>query len=189
MAPLTDEEIARHNAAYRRGWERAEPYILLDGAPRTAKLGRRDRRRLDEAAASLHEALDIAPDNWPTHWALGKIYQRLGRPEEALGSFRTAYRLDPSHADVAREAGVCALSLGDGTEAVRWCSAALAAAPGDPGLTANLALAHLISGETARAETVAREAVARDPHDAVSRRVLALVEDVREGRRPAPHRI
>lgn len=186
MTQLSDEETARHNAAYLRGWELAKPYMLVAGSPESTRLGRRGRRRLHQAIESLREALRIAPDNWPTLWALGKVYQRLGRPKDALESFRAAFALNPSHPDVAREAGATALALGDGPEAVRWCAAALAACPGDAGLVANLALAYLISGELERASATAREAVARSPHDAVSQRVLALTEDVRAGRRPAP---
>jgi Flp pilus assembly protein TadD len=186
---LTDDEAARHNAAYERGWKLAKPYMLLSEAPQAPRLGWAGRRRLNQAIESLREALAIAPENWPTLWALGKIYQRLGRADQALESLRAAFELNPTHPDVAREAGLAALAAGDGRAAIRYCTAARSTSPDDAGLVSNLALAYLISGEIERASATAHEAIERDPGDAVSRRVLARVENVRAGKRPAPQRI
>jgi len=186
MRPLTDEEVARHNAAYTRAWELAKPYMLLAESPKAAPLSRRARRQLGRAIDSVREALAIAPDNWSALWLLGKVYQRLDRHEDALESFHAAFLLNPSRPDVARETGLTALAVGDAPLALRCCTAASASSPHDSGLLANLALAYLIGGEVDRASATAREAVERDPGDTVSQQVLARIVDVQTGRRPVP---
>jgi tetratricopeptide (TPR) repeat protein len=184
---IGDAEGAEHNAAYTRGWKLATRHLILAGPQRIRKPpGWFARRRLKKAIVCFQRALSIAPENWPSLWVLGKIYQRLGQLDEALKYFRHAFALDPTHPGVAREAGGAALAVGNGAEAIRYCEAALAASPNDHGLVANLALAYLISGQTDTALQKAREAVDRDPKDEISKLVLRWANDVNAGKRPAP---
>lgn len=185
---MTSEQADRHDRVYREGWALIEGQLLLDGAGARAhaKLGWSARRRLRRAATCFHKALELAPTNWSTMWALGKIHQRLGDMQTALAWFARAHATNPNQADVAREAGICATQLGVAADAVLYSRAAIAAAPEDAGLVANLALALLIDGQVGEARHAAGEACSRAPQDSASRRVLELVEEVAAGRRPMP---
>ncbi len=78
------------------------------------------------------------------------------------------------------------MDLGKGELAIAYCRSAIAASLGDPGLVANLALAHLIKGEIAEALNAAEEAVSAAPDDRVSRFVRSVIDEVASGRRPPP---
>ena len=182
---LTDEEILEHNRLYEKGWSLVEGELLVGAGP-PRKVGRRSRKKLQEATACFEGALDIAPDNWQSMWALGKIHQRLGEESKALDYFTKAHELDPSQVDVAREAGIAATELGDGPAAVRFTRAAIAAKPDDAGLVSNLALAHLIAGSVQEAQITAVKAVSKAPDDPVAKAVRDLVEEVAQGKRPCP---
>ena len=185
---LTPEMSQRHNLVYRQGWAliRGEIAIAGSGVGSKTRLGWFGRRRLRQAIKCFEAALQIAPSNWSALWALGKIYQRLGDFKEALAYFARAHQMKPDQPDVAREAGICATHLGDGPSAVRYCESAIACAPNDAGLVANLALACLINGDLDRAQVLASEACAREPGDAVSKNVQRIVHEVAIGKRAQP---
>ena len=189
MGELTDDQAEQHDAAYRRGWKLAEPHMLLGSADASDRLRRGARRNLNKAIEVFHQALAIAPDNWATFWGLGKAYQRLGQAADSLTAFQAAFRLNPTHPDVAREAAAAALAVGDGPNAIQYCLAAIEAAPDDASLIANLALAYLVYGDVDRAASSAREAVRRNPDDESSRRNLGLIRDVQAGLRDAPKKM
>jgi Flp pilus assembly protein TadD len=92
----------------------------------------------------------------------------------------------PEQPDVAREAGLAALELGDNKRAEALFRSAIQRSPSDAGLVANLALAQLLRGLVDEAHASASEAVARNPGDRVSRAVLTAVRKVREGGAPLP---
>ena len=184
---MTDTEIQRHNAQYKRGWALARPHMILAGARGRPKPSVIARWRLRRAIRCFTEVLTLAPENWAALWALGKVYQTLGDSGTALDCFARAYTVNPSHADIVREAGATAMDIGKGDEALRFCKTALALKPEDAGLLANVALAHLICGQRGEALSLANQAVLRDPSDAVSRGVLKLIREVADGRRPQPH--
>lgn len=183
---FTQEEADRHNALYERGWALIEGKILLDGSHSVGKPGLFARQKLRRAISCFEQALEINPEGWPSMWALGKIYQRLGEVKQALDWFERAHAARPDQPDVAREAGLAALELGDGNAALRYCEAAISTSSDDPGLVSNLALAHLITGDLSQAQRSAEEAVARAPDDEISIRVRSLIREVAEGRRPRP---
>jgi len=183
---LTEAEAIEHDRAYREGWKLTEGELLLAGARLSPAPGWFAKRRLARAIACFEAALRINPGGWPSHWALGKIHQRLGRKEEALRCFARAHELAPVQPDVAREAGITAADLGDGPGAVRFLEAAIAASPADGGLQSNLALAHLLCGDVAAARAAVERAAALLPEDAIVCKVQGVVEDVASGRRPRP---
>ena len=186
MRRLSDEEIERHNRHYETGWKLIEGLILVHDTGPTAPPGWLARRRLRRAARCFEHALAISPRGWQSLWALGKIHQRPDDSREALRCFGRAFDISPDQPDVAREAAAEALSVGDGRLAVRYCRAAIEAMPGDPGLVANLALALLISGKPAEAQSAISEATQRAPQDPISAAVARAVDDVVQNRRPRP---
>ncbi len=183
---LTEAEAIEHDRVYREGWGLIEGEILLAGSRFRGPPGWFAKRRLTKAIACFEAALAIHPEGWPSLWALGKIHQRLGRNDEALRCFARAHELKPDHPDVAREAGITAADLGDGSAAVKFLEAAMAASPGDGGLPSNLALAHLLCGDVAAARAAVARAAVLLPDDPIVHKVERVVEDVATGRRPRP---
>lgn len=51
---------------------------------------------LDRALAACERARELAPDDGRVHWQFGRIFLRIGRPEEARVHFEEAVRLDPA---------------------------------------------------------------------------------------------
>ena len=188
MANLTPEQSARHNTLYKEGVGLIEGELVLGNfGPRVPKPGWFLRRRLRKAIRCFVQVVEINPANWNAMWLMGKVYHRLDDREESLHWFREAHRINPEQPDVAREAGIAALDLGEGNLGLEFCKAAVAMAPNDPGLVANLALAYLISGDVKQAKETAQLAVERNPKDIVSQNVLKLIEKVASGARRIPN--
>jgi tetratricopeptide (TPR) repeat protein len=183
---LTEEEVREHDRVYKQGWSLTKGELLLAGRDRLGRPGWLSRRRLKRALECFEAALQISPDGWPSLWAMGKIHQRLGESAEALGCFARAHEIKPDHPDVAREAGIAASDAGDGPRAVQFTRAAVAAAPNDPGLASNLALALLIDDQIQEAQAVAMDAVTRAPADPIARKVKTIADEVASGKRARP---
>jgi Flp pilus assembly protein TadD len=69
---------------------------------------------------------------------------------------------------------------------VRATEHAIQLKPDDAGLYANLALAHVISGRDAEAQTAIRTSLGMAHDDRISQSVQRLVEDVLSGKRRRP---
>lgn len=186
---FTQEQIDRHNALTKAGTAIVKSHALIEGGKARGAPGFFERRQLKEGIRLFGEALKMNPAGWSSMWALGKLHQRLGEHADALKWFAEAARIKPDQPDVLREAGIAALNLGAKNEALRLCFAAVQLAPDDLGLQSNLALAYLITGDDVHAEECATVAVSRAPQDGASRAVLALVQDVRHGKRQRPERL
>jgi Flp pilus assembly protein TadD len=78
------------------------------------------------------------------------------------------------------------LQLGKFPEAVAAARLAVQVERSDPGLQANLALALLLAGDTDEALDQAEQAAARNPQDEINRDLLAVIREVKDGRRPQP---
>lgn len=64
--------------------------IIITMAEMALKTGKDDL-----AIASLKKAIDKDPSNGIYHWAVGTVYQKLGRTEEAIDSYTKAIKLSP----------------------------------------------------------------------------------------------
>ena len=186
MQEFTPAETDRHNALTAQGWALTKGRLVLHGAEPSGPPGWYSRWQLNRAIRCFERALAINPDGWSSMWALGKIHQRLGDQEAALGWFAKAHTLKPEQPDVAREAGIAALDLGRASEALALCRAAVACSPDDPGLVCNLALAHCLAGDDAEAARCVAEAAERDPTDTVTANVQHFIGEVAAGRRVRP---
>jgi tetratricopeptide (TPR) repeat protein len=186
---FTQEQVDAHNALTAAGAAIVKAYALIGGRAEQGAPGFFARRQLKEGIRLYTEALKINPEGWSSMWALGKLYQRLGEDVPALKWFTEAHRIKSDQPDVLREAGLAALNVGAKNEALEFCFAAVRLAPDDLGLQSNLALAYLIAGDDEHAEECARVAASRAPQDAASRAVLALVQDVRQGKKRRPERL
>jgi len=183
---FTQAEADRHNALTAKGWALTEGRLVLHGVEPSGRPGWYDRWQLGRAIRCFELALEINPEGWSSMWALGKICQRLGDQEAAIGWFAKAHALKPDQPDVAREAGIAALDLGRAADALAFCRAAVACSPDDPGLVCNLALAHCLAGDDAEAVRCVTVAAERDPADTVTATVQHFIGEVAAGRRARP---
>jgi tetratricopeptide (TPR) repeat protein len=141
---------------------------------------------LREGIRLLQRAVEIQPRSWPAYWIMGKGYQALGDHRRGYEAFRQATRLCRDNADVPRELCLECLHLGKFTEAVEAARRAVRVERSELGLQANLALALLLAWDVDEALDQAEQAVARSPKDEINRNLLAVVREVRDGRRPQP---
>ena len=177
---------------YRAALALVGAHLPLHGSNPDARAGFFLRRRLRKGVAMLRQVIAINPRNWPAMWVAGMASRRAGDAEAALALFESACavcRTGPvqdNHADVWREASLTAMHLGRSSDAVEYARRAIEVRPGDPGLVANVALAHLFNQNPAEAKRAAYFALAAAPDDEVTRRVVKLIGEVLAGERPCP---
>jgi tetratricopeptide (TPR) repeat protein len=183
----TAEDRTRHDELYKRAGELIEGLLILQNHEPPPLLPD-ERRRLDEAAGLYREVVRINPRNWAAMWLLGKVHQLLAQYERGLEWFSRAHRVNPDHADVAREASIAAMDAGKPEEAIPFCQRALQVKPGDPGLRANLALATLFCGKPPEARDIAA-ALTDDPANGITATIVRIIDEVLAGTRPCPHHV
>ncbi len=183
---FTDEEAREHNRLYEEGWKLIQDELHVGPGGQRGSVGWTTRRKFVRAVQCFEGALKINPEGWESQWALGKIYQRVEEWENSLAHFARAYELNSQQPDIAREAGLVAMELGAGDDAVRYCQAAAALHPTDAGALANLALAYLIEGDLAQAESTITAARSMASDDDIARSIERLVAAVRSGSRRRP---
>jgi tetratricopeptide (TPR) repeat protein len=182
---LTEAEIERHNALYRRAYSLIRPHIFIDGESRSARPGWFARRRLRKGIALFHRALRINPNSWQSRFWVAKALQRLGDHRESMSWFSDALRLDEANGRVANEAAVEALQVGDSKLALALVRPAAQLNPDDAALQHNLGLALLLCGRVAEAHQAFTRAAAHQS-DRTAARLVALTELVLRGERPCP---
>jgi Tfp pilus assembly protein PilF len=173
--------------AYELAVKLIEPYLSFHG--RAAPGGVRKEADLRAGIGHLEKALAEAPRNWMVWWVRGKAEQALGAHEASYRSFRRAREINAGHLDIGREFVAECLETGRTSEAVPVAESLSRAAPKNPGLLANLALAYLIDAQLERARAAADAALVLDPSDKITTLVKDRIEDVRAGRWPQPTRL
>ena len=174
-------------ALYRKACALAEGHLPLHDKPQNhLRPGFFLRQRLRRSVKLLERVVALCPRHWPALWMAGMLNRRLGREQAALNCFARSFELKPDQPDVAREAGLSAMNLGLMSRSIEYTEAALRATPGDAGLLANLALAHLFNQNPAGAKRLADAALAADPSDNVTRAVAHLIDEVLAGKRGCP---
>src|SRR5262245_7946878 len=134
-----------------------------------------------EAIAGTRQTSLAAPGHAPRQVRRLSPARRCDHPR--LGR---AARLTQENADVARELCLTCLHLVRHAGAVTVARLAMQITRSDPGLQANLALALLLAGEIDQALDQAEQAAARSPEDEINRNLLAIIREVKEGRRRQP---
>ncbi len=180
-----DTSIEQAEYAYQRGSDLLAPYFVLDDRsaadPRTAK-GRAD---ITEGIRLLGIAVKANPQNWPALWQIGKGYQAVGKHSSAYDAFKRAHEINSYHKDVAREYMIECICVGKTEEAVQAAEAAKMSDSNDAGLVANLGLALLADGQLDRAHDAVKRALELAPNDPINRALLAEINAVKNGRKPA----
>ena len=181
-------EADQHNALTERGWAILNDYILMMERDQV-RIGFFGKRRLKKAIALFHDALRIAPDNYSSKWALGKIHQVLGDHRCSLKWFEEAWALENGNADVCREAGLAAMDCGEFSKALGFSDKAIALRPDDAGLHCNKAIALMFLNRDADAIKAVAYSLQLNPEDQITLNVRAIVHSVAEGSRPRPRSI
>jgi tetratricopeptide (TPR) repeat protein len=81
--------------------------------------------RFSEAAAAYTEAVALNEADPDSHYVLGYVLHRLGRPGEAVAHYEAAARLDPERSEALHFRAIAAWQGGNETEAIRYAAEAL----------------------------------------------------------------
>ena len=128
------------------------------------------------AGALLSRALEIAPDDLRTTFALGRLYKSASHPGEAAAVFDAAIRLDPNFVLAWREKGVCMEMLGD-LDGARVCyERAVELDAAYPDGFAGLASVAARSGDGATARRNATKALELKPLHSAAVCAMAIVD-------------
>ncbi len=109
----TDREALRAFARGEATWAEVEGITAADAA-RIARTGVELARagRLREAALVFEAMVEINPKDAGAHAALGTVYQKLGRTEDAVRAYGEALAREPRHPVALGNRGELLLRLG-----------------------------------------------------------------------------
>ncbi len=115
------------------------------------------KRQRPQAALDLyHHALDIKPQLWQTHFALGITLYELGKYQEATQELEEGVRIGPENSEQYFFLGLSQLSLSNYIRAEEEFKRTLQRNPRRPGLNRALATALLRQGKVEEAKAALR---------------------------------
>ncbi|MBS0489277.1 MAG: tetratricopeptide repeat protein, partial [Proteobacteria bacterium] len=120
-------------------------------------------RRLEEAAASIEQALRLRPQEADGYTCLAHIRAAQDRPEEALELYGRSLRLRPDHMETMTEMATAYRRLGRQGEALELYRKALLLFPENGILRNNCGLAYGEAGDAAAGIAMLEQAVALAP--------------------------
>ena len=123
--------------------------------------------RSKEAETLYRRCLSAAPENPPTLFFLGRLYQECGRPAAALRLLKDALARFPNSAGIWEALGQLQDEAGDLEQAIAAFEKASSLAPKEPAPLIELGVCHARRGVTAEAVTAFRKALALAPQDPV----------------------
>lgn len=179
---------AERDQLFHDAWKRMQD----SGAARLVPpqlLGWWAARKARSAIALFDRCLAQAPEDSAAHFWKGKCLQSLGRVHESLDSYQQAWLLNPTDADIAREAGISAIEAERVDLGVYFAQEALRLRPDGLGLQDNLALAQMFAGNMTAALSAAESAVKVEPDNDTTRMLHRVVRAVVDGRMPRPSRV
>ena len=183
------DSLMRIGAAARGGgdlsnalgvYRRASEMDLLNPAPLAAagdvllEMG-----SVNEAIVSYNNALFRNQQYQPALVGLARAFLRTGKPALALDPLGKASALTPDDPKVLLLFGVAKDFAAEHSEAQAWYRRGLAAAPGDPALTANLALSLALTGDYASAVATLQPVAMAPGGTPQERQTLALIYGLR----------
>jgi Flp pilus assembly protein TadD len=158
---ITAELAEKHNRLFQEAMAIVQNQIPLHGKTDMPVPGVVLSRQLRKAISLFRRALEINPNNWSAMWFIGKVHQRFREDKDALEWFKQSYDVNPSQTDIAREASLCAMQIGNHDMAIVFAHRAIQVDPTNPGLGANLALAYLLAGRIRDAQASISQAFPR----------------------------
>lgn len=147
-----------------------EPQLLL-------QLGtfENDAGQYEQAAESLHRALELRSDDGEIHYQLARALQKLSRDDEALTYLRQAVRLSPKKAEAFRDLGLILARrnrLNEARDALEW---AARVAPKVPNHQYNLGIIRAKLQDLPLAAEAFQRALELDPNHAAAHYNLGIV--------------
>jgi len=131
--------------------------------------------RVTDAVPHYQQAVDLAPGNAVTRYALGSALLQLGRAEEAITQFRQTLDLRPDYEDALYSLGGALLQKGRAADAIAPLAQAIKLKPDDASAHASLGDASYLAGRTTDAITHWQQALALNPRQLLAINNLAWV--------------
>lgn len=121
--------------------------------------------RIRDALPELLSAVELDPESYQAHNALGLVFHTLGRKDDALGHYRQAVALKPDFSEAHNNMGVLLLDLGRYDDAIAHFQQALSDIlyPTPSFAEGNLGWAHYKKGDVESGVSHLRNAVATNP--------------------------
>src|SRR5690242_17500663 len=157
---------------YRRAAEMApqDPAPLIAAGDVLLQIG-----NINEAIVSYNAALVRPGDTQGAQVGLARAFLKTGKPQLALTPLAKAMEASPDDPKLLLLLGVTKDLAGSHLEAQAYYRAGLVRAPGDPGLTVDLALSLAISGNYPNAISVLQPLAISPVGTAQERQTLALI--------------
>ena len=130
--------------------------------------------RFEDARAKLLEAVELYPAYAEALLALGEVYRRLKREDDAITAFRRALAVRPHMFQAHVGLGSLYVGRGDHERALGQLLLALDQAPDQPQVLLNVGLLQLATNKPADAAMTFRRLCALQPNDPGARLQLAL---------------
>lgn len=182
---MTEKQTEERNRLFQEATNLIKDEIPLHERPDMPKPGFWARQKLKKASTLLEQVLQTSPNSWSSMWFLGKIQQRFEDKAAALSWFEKAYQVNPSQSDVAREASMCAMDIGNHEAAIAFAFRGVQIEPNNAGLHANLALSYLLAGQISNAQASIDRSLALDSNDGISKTIQNIViHFAANGRKP-----
>lgn len=123
------------------------------------------------------EAVQTAPGQWESHYALGDALREQQRCDEAVPEYERMLKMAPAHRDAANNLGICLAQLGRYEQAEAAFRAAVEIDPGFVRAYNNLGNLALVAGDRAEARRRFLLALDYDRGNVTARRQLAAISE------------
>ncbi|MGO9468007.1 MAG: tetratricopeptide repeat protein [Isosphaeraceae bacterium] len=147
------------------GTRQGQPPADFDALFRTAVV-LAEKGKLDQATATLREAIRIHPADADAYYNLGVLLQHQGKLDEAITAYRDAIRIKPDLADVHTNLGVALREQGKLDEATATLREAIRIHPDDANAHNHLGIVLNRQGTLGEAIAEMRAAIRLKPDDA-----------------------
>jgi len=125
-----------------------------------------DLERYDEAIAALRNAVDLAPRRHEARYAMAKCFQHVGREEDAMLAYQTAFECKPDFLPALYDFSAAAWNLGNGMRSLSSYEFARSKAGNTPDLLLAEAGMRMRFSDSFGAEKLLREATNTAPERA-----------------------
>ena len=115
--------------------------------------------KVDQAEAAYGEAMRLAPESPVPPYYLGRLYDLIRMPAEAVEHLERAIKLNPTFVEALRDLGTAHIHQRAYDKAVAALHRARVLAPDDLSVLNNLGIAHRLAGDLEAARAVFRQAL------------------------------
>lgn len=182
---MTNEQITEFNSLYEKASKKTEGLIILEDY-RPKEIDFFDMLKANKAIKYFKQALSIYPEHFQSLFFLGKLYQRLGKYEQALSYFDNALKFELTNHNLPQEASLVAMHLNQIDKAIEYSKEALRRKPDHFAIMGNHAMNLLIAGRDKEAKEAIGKAISINPNDEINQRIKTKIESVMTGQTKRP---